>query len=101
MKPPRSHSESDWAERLRLARTDAPPSVDLPSLLRAVRQAAPAKEPSDWTEEFTALFASRRVVFTCSAAACALALFTSWEAWEFWQAMPWAQLLAASTGGAS
>ncbi len=98
MKTPPSNFDSRWENLVRQAQADAGPAPDLPALLRAVRQ-APVVSREGWAAEFTALFASARVVPACLAASCALACFASWQAWDSWQALPWAQLLTTATGG--
>lgn len=91
--------DARWETLLRQARADAGPPADLPALLRAVRSARlPAR--AGWIADFSALFATRRAIPACLAAAGAFALFSSWQIWDLWQALPWAQLLAVTTGGA-
>jgi hypothetical protein len=100
MKIPPANSDSRWEKLLRAARADAGPPADVPALLRAVRQASLGARAS-WTAEFTALFASGRVIAGCLAGASAFVLVASWHAWDAWQTVPWAQLLDAATGGGS
>ena len=100
MKTPGSKSNEAWDALVRQARADTAPSVDVPAVLRAVR-AADVPSDAGWLSEFTGLFTIGRVVPACLLGAIALAGATSWEAWNIWQALPWAQLLAVSTGGAS
>jgi len=98
MKTPRPDSDSRWEKLLRQAQADAGPPADLTALLRAVRQAPPAAQ-AGWATEFTALFSSARIVSGCLAGATACALFTTWQVWDSWQALPWAQLLITAAGG--
>lgn len=99
MKRPSGDSDARWENLLRQAQRDTAPSVDVPALLRAVRTAA-AEPRRGWTGDFLVLFASRRVALGCLAGAAAFALLASWQAWTVWAVMPWAQLLATTTGGA-
>ncbi len=102
MNTPPDHSDSHWEDLLRKARADVAPPVDVTALLRVVRE-----EPigpvvrEDWAAEISALFPSSRMIPGCLAAAAALAAVASWHAWDSWQALPWMQLIDASTGGAS
>ena len=98
MKTPPPNPDSHWDELVRQARADCGPAADVPALLRAVRQ-APVSVREDWAAEFTALFASVRVVPACLAASCAFAGFAGWQAWNAWQVLPWAELLSTATGG--
>lgn len=99
MKTPRSDDPADrWATLLRQARADAGPPADLPALLRAVRSAE-FPDRTGWLTDFAALFAPGRTVSACLATGGAFALFTSWQIWDIWQTLPWAELLAATTGG--
>jgi len=98
MKTSPSNPDSRWDELVRQARSDCGPAIDGPALLRAMRQ-APVTLREDWVTEFTALFASARVVPACLAASCAFAGFASWQAWNAWQVLPWAELLSTATGG--
>lgn len=100
MKTPPDNSKPQWENLLQKARADLAPPVDLPALLRAVRQAPVARRES-WGEEFSALFSSGRIIPACFAGAAALALIATWQAWDAWQALPWVQLLDGSLGGAS
>jgi hypothetical protein len=90
--------ELRWEKLVAQARADVGPSVDIPALLRAVRESSPL-DRSGWVAEFAALFATGRAISGCLAGACAFAAFASWQAWETWQALPWAQWLATTTGG--
>jgi hypothetical protein len=97
---PDSDSARAWAERLRRARADVPPPVDRAALLRSVRSAMlPAPEPPGWTAELARLFSPAKIVPACLGAAAAIALFASVQAWDTWQALPWAQLLGTINGG--
>jgi hypothetical protein len=87
-----------WKNLVARAQADVGPSADLPALLRAVREASLAPR-AGWATEFSALFATGRILSGCLAGTCALATFASWQAWETWQALPWAQWLAITTGG--
>lgn len=99
MKTPRPDPDVRWETLLRQARADAGPPTDLTALLRVVRSAELPDRPG-WMSDFTALFAPRGALPACLGGACAFALFASWQIWSFWQALPWAQLLAITTGGA-
>lgn len=92
-------SEKRWEDLVAQARADVGPSVDVPELLRAVRGAAREARTS-WAAEFSALFSAGRVVQTCMAGAVAIAALTTWQVWEWWQALPWAQWLVPPGGGA-
>jgi hypothetical protein len=92
--------DSRWEKLLRLARFDAGPPADLAALLRVVRQ-APVAERAGWFTDFVALFSSDRALAGCVAGAGAFALVAAWQIWDVWQAVPWAQLLDAATGGGS
>jgi len=98
MKIPPSNFDPQWENLLKQARADVGPTVDTQALLRAVRL-EPLAPRESWIAEFSALFSSGRVIPTCLAGACAFALIASWEAWNAWQEMPWAQLLDTATGG--
>ncbi len=99
MKTPRSDDPADrWETLLRQARSDAGPAADLPALLRVVRSAE-LPDRIGWFADFADLFARGRTVSACLATGGAFALFTSWQIWEAWQTLPWAELLAATTGG--
>jgi hypothetical protein len=96
MKNPRSLSP--WDDLVHRARGDATPPIDVPALLRAVRQ-TPLPVESDWTTEFAATFASRRAWSIGLAAACVLVCVGGWQANELSQALLWADWLAMSVGG--
>ncbi len=100
MKIPPSNFDPQWEALLKQARADTGPAADLPALLRVVRH-APFAPHESWGAEFAALFSSGRVIPTCLAGACAFALVATWQAWDTWQEMPWAQLLDTATGGGS
>lgn len=92
----KSNPENAWADLVRRARADSPPSSDLAPLLRAVREEAgrPAIT-SGFGEEFAALFASP-VALTLSAACV---VFAVWSATTDWQQLsPWVDLASASLG---
>jgi hypothetical protein len=96
MKKPRLNSDSRWDKLVRQAQADAGPPANLSALLRAVRAATEETRPG-WITEFASLFNVRRVLPACVTGTVAIALVTTWEAWNVWQALPWAQLI--STGG--
>jgi hypothetical protein len=98
MKTPPSNPDSHWENLVQQARADVGPPADLAALLRTVRQ-APVAPREGWAAEFTALFAFGRIIPTCLAGAGACAMIASWQAWDSWQALPWAQLLTTATGG--
>lgn len=100
MKNPRSNSDQRWERLLRDARGDVGPAANVPALLHVVREAA-SRTPQGWTAEFFAFFGSWRVVSGCLAGTSAVALVATWQIWDTWQAVPWAQLLASSIGGAA
>lgn len=100
MKIPPSNFDSDWEKLLQRARTDVGPPADAAALLRAVRS-APGEFRGGWLAEFSALFSSGRVVSGCLAAAAAFAVVASWQVWDAWQDVPWAQMLDSATGGGS
>lgn len=87
-----------WDDLVRSARGDSTPPIDVPALLRAVRQ-TPLPVESDWTTEFAATFASRRAWSVGLATACVLLCIGGWQAAELSQALPWAEWLAMSAGG--
>jgi hypothetical protein len=102
MNPPLEPSDPRWENLLRQARADVAPPVDVSALLRVVRQAELAPLASQgWAAEISALFPSTRMIPGCLAAAAAFAAVATWHAWDSWQALPWMQLIDASTGGAS
>lgn len=100
MKTPRFDSDDAWRKLLERARADATPPVNVPALLRAVREARPTPRVG-WAAELATMFAAHRVVPACLAAASAMALLTAWQVWEWWHALPWAQLITDATGGGS
>ena len=89
--------EFRWEKLIAQARADVGPPVDLPALLRAVRETSPP-DHNGWAAEFATL-ATGRAISGCLAGTCAFAALASWQAWETWQALPWAQWLATTTGG--
>lgn len=98
MKPTHSPSEDRWQDLVQRARSDAPPPVDTSALLRAVRAAADEPQ-AGWLAEFALLFGRRGAMAGCLAGAAAFALVATWQAWDLWQALPWAQMVATTTGG--
>lgn len=100
MNRPRPTPEDDWLKRIELARRDTAPEVDLPALLRVVRQ-EPRPARAGWLEEFAAFFELRRTVPACAAAACLFALTATWIAYDWWESLPWAAEWALTTGGGS
>ncbi len=92
-----------WNDKVRLARAEPIPPVNLTALLRALRDVAPVTV--NWRLEFERLFASRMAMSACAAASVMLLGVAGWQAWTFWQdVLPWAQLIAVETalgGGAS
>jgi hypothetical protein len=100
MKTSPSDSDPNWEKLLRQARADVGPPADVPALLRAVRHAPPATR-TGWAADFSALFATSRVITSCLAGASAFALVATWHVWDSWQALPWAQLLDTTVGGGS
>ncbi len=98
MNDPHSNSDQRWEKLLRDAQNDAAPSVNVPALLRAVRQ-EPLPVSTGWSVEFCALFTIGRVVPTCLAGAVACTLLTVWQLTDLWQTLPWAQMLVTSSGG--
>ncbi len=93
--------DSRWEDLLDRARKDRPAPVDLAALQRQVRHEARRLATArravalDWT----ALLPFRSVVSSCLAGTCAFTLIASWQVWQWWQVLPWAQLLVASSGG--
>ena len=102
MNTPPDPFDSRWENLLRQARADVAPPVDGSALLRAVRLAELASPANEgWSAEISDLFPSARMIPTCFAAAAGFAAVATWHAWDSWQALPWMQLIDASTGGAS
>ena len=101
MKSTPSDFGPDWEKRLQRDRADAVPAVDLPALLRVVRQAEWPVAESGWTAEFYRLFAGRTALATCLAGAGGFALLASWPVWECWQELAWVQMIAPTLGGGS
>jgi hypothetical protein len=99
MKKPRSDSDPRWEELLRQACADAGPPASLPALLRVVRE-APLTSRAEWAAEFAAFFVSGRAVSACLVGAGVFASLTTWEVWDCWRTLAWAQLIVATTGGA-
>ena len=99
MKIPPAQPHPDWDQLLSCARADQPPPVDLPALLRAVRQ-EPYPPRADWAAEFLGLFSGMRTLAACAAGVGTLAVVTTWQAWSLLDSLPWAQLLDSATGGA-
>ncbi len=93
--PPSPHDR--WNALVSRARADAPPPLDLSATLRAVRAAAP--DSTGWLADFTALFATRSAVRTCLLATAAFAVVATWQMWNFWETLPWIQLIAPTSGG--
>jgi hypothetical protein len=100
MNTPHHDSETPWEKRLRQARADAGPPVDVAALLRTVR-GAPLDLRVSWLDELSGLFGSPRFIPACLAAAAGCASVATWQLWEAWQMLSWAQLLAPVTGGIS
>jgi hypothetical protein len=90
--------ETPWQKLVARAREDASPPIDRAALHRAVREFAP-QTADGGAADFLAGMATRRVLSGCLAGAGACAVLASWQAWETWQALPWAQWLATTTGG--
>ncbi|HEY0947711.1 MAG TPA: hypothetical protein VGD81_20680 [Opitutaceae bacterium] len=88
---------SDWDNLVQRARRDVSAPVDLAALLRVVRAAAsPAPVPT-FLGEFAALFATRRAMTVCAAAALACMVLAGWQSWSAWEELsPWAEF----SGGA-
>jgi len=100
MKRPEHNFDPEWEKRLPQARADSVPSIDLPALLRAVRQEPLRANDEGWTAAFSQCFAQRRAFVTCLAGVGAFALLASWPIWECWQELAWVQMLAPTVGGA-
>jgi len=100
MKTPPDNTNPQWEKLLQQAQADLAPPVDLSALLRVVQQ-APVTVRQSWTEDFTSVFSSGRIIPACFAGAAAFALIATWQAWDAWQTLPWVQLLDGSLGGAS
>lgn len=96
MKTPRSPDDERWEKLVQHARCDPPPAINFPALLRVVHAAA---TPPTWADAFLAVFAFGRAVPACIGGIGVLLLFTSWEMWDGWQTLAWAQWLGASPGG--
>jgi hypothetical protein len=99
MKDNPNSRDAQWENLLRQARTDTTPPTDVPALLHAVRMVRPTKQES-WLADFSGHFALGRMIPTCVGGAAALMLFSSWQLWDAWQTLPWAQLYTITTGGA-
>jgi len=101
MKTPPSNFDPRWDKLLQRARPDVPPAADVAALHRVVREAQ-AVAPKGWAAEVFAFFESSRLLPWCGVGACIFTLVATWEAWDWWQTLPWvAQLLAMTTGGLS
>ena len=94
----RPDPDSRWEKLVARARDDAPPPVDLAALRQAVRAATFAPH-AGWAEEFLGLFSARPVFSACLAGAAAFALVATWQVWDLWQALPWAEWLMETGGG--
>lgn len=104
MKTPRPESDLRWEKLLQQARADVGPPADLNALLRVVRAApspASVEERAGWAAEFFALVNAARLVPLCLGGTAAIASVVTWQVWEWWEALPWAQLLMDATGGVS
>jgi hypothetical protein len=97
MNTPQSN-QPDWEQRVAQARGDVAPPVNIPALLRAVREAEPVA-PTTWLDELNALLASRVVAGVCAGGAACLAVVSTWQIWSLWQLLPWVAL-AGGAGGA-
>ncbi len=81
----------------RRARSDAPAPIDQTALLRALRQAPPAR--AGWWEEFAALFSRPAVLAGCTAAMVVMLGGAGWMAWDTWQnVLPWVELINGGNG---
>lgn len=98
MKTPRSRSNDAWEKLVQQARSDVAPAVDVAAVRRVVRGAALESPSAGWMVELSRLFAARGVMRACLGGAGACAVLTTWQVWEMWQVLPWAEML--STGGA-
>ncbi len=104
MKTPRSDSDLRWEKLLQQARAEVGPPADLDALLRVVRAApspAPVEEGAGWAAEFFALVGAARIVPLCLGGTAVVASFATWQVREWWEALPWAQLILDTTGGVS
>lgn len=99
MKENQTSRDAQWENLLRQAQADATPPTDVPALLHAVRIARLPKQ-DNWIVDFTSHFAVGRMIPTCMGGAAALMLFSSWQLWDAWQTLPWAELYTVTTGGA-
>lgn len=93
-----SPNRPDWQQRVAQARADVAPPINLPSLLRAVRE-TDLGPTTGWLVELTALLTSHRLGRTCLAGAACLAALGTWQIWSVWQLLPWVAL-AGGAGGA-
>ena len=98
MKTPRSDDNERWEQLVQQARADTPPPVNLSALLCVVNAAA-ASSPLTWIDEFLSTFAFGRAVSVCVGGIGTLLLFTSWQVWDCWHSLAWAQLLVPPPGG--
>lgn len=99
MNTPESDSDQRWDDLVRRARADVSPPGNVAAALRAVRDAAGQPRPG-WFGDFSALFATARAIPACFALAAVVTLSAAWQAWSLWEAIPWAQMVASTTGGA-
>jgi len=90
-----------WSEKIRRARGDRPPAVDLSALLRAARAAAalPAAGPEPGIfEAFAHLFATPPALVAVTAVA-ALVAYLGYDTWQ--QFGSWADVAISTLGVAS
>lgn len=98
MKPrPLPDPDERWQALLRQAQADQAPPVHLPSLFHAIR-AASTTEPQGWSAEFLAVFGSSRITRACLGTALLVAGVATWQVWELWQTLPWAELVLVAGG---
>lgn len=97
MNPASPDFEQRWAKRVEQARADHVPPVNVDALLAAVRS-APIRQRT-WAFEFSLVAGSRRLIAACLLGAVTFTGLTSWELWDLWQTVPWAQMVGDATGG--
>lgn len=100
MNTPQPDPDQRWDALLQRARGDTTPPTNTDRVLRSVRQAGVEPASTGWFAEFATLFSVQRAIPACLAMALVISATAAWQVWDLWQALPWAELIGSTTGGA-
>ncbi|HRE83507.1 MAG TPA: hypothetical protein PLN52_20855 [Opitutaceae bacterium] len=96
--PPDSSSNLSWEDKIRSARSDIPPQINLECIVATVHR-DPTPSSLGWVEDFSSLFGAQRILAIGSFACLSLLLLTSWEVAELLPSLSWAEIISFELGG--